>query len=270
MKHASLRLAVVGALAALALAGCGGASKTSQTKPPTTNRPATNGLEHQSAAQVLHAAIAALKSAKSVRMTGTGVGDQGKPMQVDLRFQGRSGSATMEQQGAKLMVITVGDDTWMKGDQGAWKQMGAPAEALRRLAGRWVKTTPRHAGLAGFSLNSFTAAPAMTDRLLVPGVGQTMLDGKQVVVISEHDGAKLYVANTGPAYLLRAEKNKGKDAGRFDFTEYGADFHITAPATSSTSTRSASLRLPGDAQARAQASALACAVSTDARPSSGG
>ncbi len=41
MKHASLRLAVLGALAALALAGCGGGSKTSQTqtktKPPTTN-----------------------------------------------------------------------------------------------------------------------------------------------------------------------------------------------------------------------------------------
>ena len=47
-------------------------------------------------------------------------------------------------------------------------------------------------------------------------------------VISEKDGSKLYVANTGPACPLRAE-NKGKDAGRFDFTEYGTDFHITPP-----------------------------------------
>jgi len=177
---------------------------------------------------VLHAATATLKSAKSVRVTGTGVSDQGKPMQVDLRFQGRSGSGTMEQQGAKLAVITVGDDTWLKGDQGAWKQLGAPAEVLPRLAGRWVKTTPRHTDLAGFSLNSFTAALAKSDSLLVPGVGQTMLAGKQVVVISEKDGSKLYVANTGPACPLRAE-NKGKDAGRFDFTEYGTDFHITPP-----------------------------------------
>lgn len=231
MKHASLRLAVVGALVALTLAGCGGGSKTGQTKsePPTTSRPATNGLEHQSATQVLHAATAALKSAKSVRVTGTGVSEQGKPMQVDLRFQGRSGSGTMEQQGARLAVITVGDDTWLKGDQGAWKQMGAPVEVLSRLAGRWVKLTPRHTDLAGFSLSSFTAALAKSDRLLVPAVRQTMLDGKPVVLISEHDGSKLYVANTGPAYPLHAE-NKGKDAGRFDFTEYGTDFHIAAPS----------------------------------------
>jgi hypothetical protein len=231
MKHASLRLAVAGALVALALAGCGSGSKTSQTqtKAPTTIRPVTSGLEHKSAAQVLHAATAALTAAKSVRVTGTGVSEKGKPMQVDLRFQGRSGSGTVQQQGAKLMVITVGDDTWINGDQGAWKQMGAPAEVLSRLAGRWVKLAPRHTELAGFSLTSFTAALAKSDRPLVATVGQSMLDGKQVVVISEHDGSKLYVANTGPAYPLRAE-NKGKDAGRFDFTEYGTDFHITAPS----------------------------------------
>lgn len=231
MKHASLRLAVVGALVALALAGCGGGSKTghTQTKAPTTNRPATNGLENQSAARVLRAATAALRTAKSVHVKGAGVSDQGKPVQVDLRFQGRSGSGTIEQQGAKLAVVTVGDDTWIKGDQRAWKQLGAPTEALPRLAGRWVKTTEQQKDLEGFSLDSLAAALAKTDSLLVPTVEQTMLDGKQVVVIGQQDGSRLYVANTGPAYPLRAE-NKGKDAGRLDFTEYGIDFHITAPS----------------------------------------
>lgn len=231
MKHLSLRLAVVGVLVALAPAGCGGGSKTSQTqtKAPTTSRPATNGLEHKSAAQVLQAAAAALKTAKSVHVRSMGVSDQGKPVQLDLRLQGRSGSGTIEQQGTKLAVITVGDDTWLKGDQRAWKQLGAPPEALPRLAGRWVKATPQQKDLAGFSLDSLAAALAKTDSLLVPTVEQTMLDGRQVVVISQQDGSKLYVANTGPAYPLRAE-NKGKDAGRFDLTEYGADFHITAPS----------------------------------------
>lgn len=40
---------------------------------------------------------------------------------------------------------------------------------------------------------------------------------------------KLYVANTGPPYPLHADK-KGNDAGRIDLSEYGADFHITAPS----------------------------------------
>jgi hypothetical protein len=231
MKHASLRLAVVGALVALALAGCGGGSKTgqTQTKAPTTNRPATNGLENQSAAQVLQAATAALKTAKSVHVRSTGVGDQGKPVQVvDLRLQGRSSSGTIEQQGAKLAIISVGDDTWIKGNQQAWKQLGAPTKALPRLAGRWVKTDPRHTNMRAFSLTSLAVALAETDSLLVPTVEQTMLNGKQVVVISHQDGSRLYVANTGPAYPLRAE-NKGKYAGRFDLTEYGTDFHITPP-----------------------------------------
>jgi hypothetical protein len=218
MKHASLRLAVVGALAALALAGCGGASTTSQThtKAATTSRPATNGLEHQSAAQVLEAATAALKAAKSVRVTGT---------DGDFQLQGRSGSGILKQRGTTLAVITVGDNTWFKGDQRALKVMGLPSKALPRLAGRWVKFPQR--SVEGFSLNVYAAELAKPEGLL-PTVEQTMLDGRQVVVISEKDGSKLYVANTGPAYLLRVESN-GKDPGRFVLTGYGSDFHITPP-----------------------------------------
>ena len=40
----------------------------------------------------------------------------------------------------------------------------------------------------------------------------------------------LHVANTGPAYPLRAEFKKGPYAGLFEFSEYGAPLHITAPS----------------------------------------
>ena len=36
------------------------------------------------------------------------------------------------------------------------------------------------------------------------------------------------IANTGPAYPLSGEL-KGQNAGRIEFTEYGAPLHITAP-----------------------------------------
>ena len=59
-------------------------------------------------------------------------------------------------------------------------------------------------------------------------MAQATLDGKQVVVVSQQDGSKLYVANTGAAYPLRAAF-KGRAGGRIDFTQYGADLRISAP-----------------------------------------
>ena len=50
------------------------------------------------------------------------------------------------------------------------------------------------------------------------------------MLIGWRDGGKLYVANTGPAYPLRAELKNGPNAGVVNFTEYGAPLHITAPS----------------------------------------
>jgi len=66
------------------------------------------------------------------------------------------------------------------------------------------------------------------DSPLETKVEQTTLDGAKVVVISQQNGSKLYVANTGTAYPLRGVI-KGENAGQIDFTEYGASFDITAP-----------------------------------------
>jgi hypothetical protein len=79
---------------------------------------------------------------------------------------------------------------------------------------------PRAAAICGTS--SALAA-------LEPKVRQATLEGRKVVVIGWRDGSKLYVANTGPAYPLRAELTKGPNVFRIDFTEYGARFNITAP-----------------------------------------
>lgn len=210
------RLAVVTALAVLTAGGCGGGTKT-------------NGLERKSAAQVERAAAAALKGARSVHVVGTSR-SQGKLQRIDLRIQGASSSGTIETGGAAFAIIRVGADTYIKADQRAWQALGVPPSLQRLASGRWVKLRSQQAtSFEGMSLDSLAAELATSETPLQHGVQQATLGGDKVVVLSQQDGSKLYVANTGPPYPLRAER-KGNDSGHIDFTEYGTDFHITAPS----------------------------------------
>lgn len=223
------RLSVIVALIAVAVSGCGGGAKTVGTKPSTavSTTTATNGLEHKSAAQVEAAAAAALKAARSVRVTGTGHSD-GRLLQVDLRFQGTSSTGTIEMDGATLQITSIGTDTYVKADQRAWQVLGAPAAVQRLAGGRWVKLGGQQASSFGLTLGSLSAGLVQDESPLQPAVEQSTLDGHQVVVIRQQDSSQLYVANTGPAYPLPGV-DKGKEPGRLDSTEYGTDFHISAP-----------------------------------------
>jgi len=162
---------------------------------------------------VQQAAAAALKAAKSVHVRGTAL-NQGKPLQADLRIQGNASSGTMEMQGVKTEIITIGSTTFLKTDQQTWKVLRVPAAAAQLLAGRWVKTRPEQVtGVTGFSLDNLAAQLVKNDSPWESKVEQTTLGGNKVVVLSQQDGSKLYVANTGPPYPLRGEEKGSNAAG---------------------------------------------------------
>ena len=197
-----------------------GAETKARNAPPT-------GMETRTAAEVQRAAAATLKNAKSVHVTVTG---PNQPLQLDLRIQGDASSGTIGTAGSTFQVTSIGSDTWIKGDQRALRTLGIPAAVRQRVAGHWFKAPgPQAAGLAGFSLDSLAGGVGRNDSPLKPKVEQAMLDGAKVVVLSQRNGAKLYVSNTGPAFPLRTDE-KAPGSGRVVFSEYGVDFHITAPA----------------------------------------
>jgi hypothetical protein len=228
-------LAVLLTLVALATSGCGGGTKSNgattggtQTNSATTSGTQTNGLENKSAAQVQQDAAAALKAAKSVHAAGTGT-SEGQAVRVDLRIQGGSLAGTIEQGGGRFEFISIGNDTYFRADEGGMKLMGVPPAIQRLAAGRWAKLSSKQMNFQEFSLDSLAAELTNNTSTLASTVEQATLDGNKVVVVSQQDGSKLYVANTGPAYPLRTDST-GTDPGRLDFTEYGVDFHITAPS----------------------------------------
>jgi hypothetical protein len=203
----------IAALVTVAASACGGA--TTATTP-------TNGLENKSPPEVLQQAAAALEAAKSVRFTV--ISPSGR---ADARVQHGSAAGTLTKAGHQFRVTIIGRTAYVNTDRAGLKMAGAPLPVQRHGAGRWLKGPA--SDFTGFTLASLASKLTAYRGPLEPKVGQATLGGKKVVVVGWRDGGKLYVANTGPAYPLRAVLKKGPDAGRIDFTEYGVRFHITAP-----------------------------------------
>ena len=215
--------AVVVPFATLTASGCGSAT--------TAAGGVTNGLEHKTATQVLHDAAHALAAAKSVHIVWTMSRSKAGPSQLDVRIQGGSKTFTVVDNGIPKAEFTIiGQYAYVKINPAVLKMLGGLPLA-KSAFGRWLKIPAKrlnHGGPAGFSLASL-AAVLTRPGPLDPAVRQATLNGRKVVVITDHrHGVKLYIANTGPAYPLRADL-MGPHPQRIDFTDYGANFHITAP-----------------------------------------
>jgi hypothetical protein len=213
---ALIAAAAMAALVAAAASACGGAATSTATP--------TNGLEKKSAADVLQETAAALEAAKSVHIVGT---SPSSGQILDARMQGRSSTGTLALPGVQFRFTIIGNIGYIKADQAALKKLGLPQQIQRHDAGRWLEI--RAQDFTGLTLPALAPQLTTYQGPLVPKVRQATLNGRKAVVVSWRNGGKLYVANTGPAYPLRGEL-KGQNAGRLEFTDYGAPLHITAPS----------------------------------------
>lgn len=210
------RLAILAGFAACALTGCSGSNDT-------------NDLERKSAAEAQQEAAAALKDAASVHMTSTGTSD-GQPAKMDMKIQGTSSQGTLTIGEDSVEITKIGDDVYVKGTRASLARIGAPAAAQRLGEGRWIKLASENlSSFEGFTTDDLAAQLTKFESRLEPKAEQTTLDGKKVVLISQQNGSKLYVANTGTAYPLRSVITKDP-SGQIDFTEYGTKFDIATPA----------------------------------------
>jgi len=186
----------------------------------------TNGLEKKPASEVHQEAVATLKDAKNVHVTGTTTNhSQNEPARLDLRLQNGISGGAASLKGSNFEITTAGEDFYLKGDQSAWQALQAPP-AVEGAAGGWAKLRASQVKLDAFSVAYFATALAATAWGMAK-VEQATLDGAKVVVLSQPNGSRLYVANTGPAYPVRIDdKSSG---AQLDFTQYGVDFQLAAP-----------------------------------------
>lgn len=236
MNHAAFRLAAGATMIALTAGACGsaGTSSTTATTPAASASPSatgtrhtTNGLEKMSATAVSHQAIGMFSMAHSVRVQGTMIG--GVPAETfDLRYEGTSISGSYADKGSMYEYIAVGEHSYLKTSAAGWEAMGNTPDVAGMMAGQWERTGSAPSGEEWPSRAIFVSELGLRESAQGATVTQARLDGRLVVVVTYPDGSKLYVANTGPAYPVRFDVT-GNGGGRRNFSQYAAQFHVTAP-----------------------------------------
>ena len=188
---------------------CPGAA-TPAGPPANGTTAATNGLENKSAVQVLRAADAAFWAAQSVRIVRPGVGGPS-----DYRMGHSSAVATITDTRTRHERIrVVGRYGYKKTDYGPY-------------AGQWLRSPA--GAFPGFTLADHRYDGLTEDhRYCDAKAQQATVNGKKVMVVSWPDGSKLQIANTGPAYPLRADFS-GRPPDWMVYSEYNVPLNVTAP-----------------------------------------
>jgi hypothetical protein len=235
MRGGLTRLALAGAAALLAAAttvGCGPdntpALPTSAPQPRANQvvgfgGSGTNGVERQSARDVIAAASTALAESRSVHLTTTSL-DGGDSLKVEMWFEDDNVAAALRSGDQSLDMVVTGGTLYMRASHDYLTQVEGLGEAAAKAqAGRWVRDPePPDA----FSLTSY--ADGLGDGAAdLDTVSRADTGGVKVVLVTGSQGSQAVVANTGPPLPLRL--NKPAVGRSTTFSEYGASFGIEAP-----------------------------------------
>jgi hypothetical protein len=218
---------MLSAVIALAAAGAGvtacGATGSSAPSSP---------LSGLSADQIATRAIANLKTAATVRVTGD-VSGSGQTYDLDLtlvRAQGCEGTMALKGTGS-VKLVAVGKEVWINPDRQFWKKVGGSnADAvLHVLSGKYmkVKATSQLGSLSGFCgpsqlAGSFGHTPAG----LIKGKTTTISGQATLQIKDPGDSASLFVSETAKPQIVQIA---GGSEGTLTFSDYNSPVKLTAP-----------------------------------------
>ena len=222
--------------AAVLVAGCGGdeASGSGAAGAPAEESVAEespSALAQLEAAEVVDAAFTALEEAGAAQVTGS-IEEAGTTQELDLQLQGEDTRGSIVMDGVTVELVYVGGTAYLRAPGDFWASFGMPAEFASELEGQWVLMPAE----AASSFSALTL-PGLVDQLrasdgheLTGEVSTDELDGEAVVVVTQEDGSTLTVADdqVNPYPLLI--EDRGEAPVTVEFSEFGADFSIEAPA----------------------------------------
>jgi hypothetical protein len=203
------------------LAGCG---SDSERTLPDAAPPAVDSLTAQ---QIVTEAQRALSQASSVHVSGE-YRENNKPVEIDMTIlAGNKATGKVVADGSTVELRRLGDQLYVKGDDKFLDALGPKAKATK---GKWLVGPVAQAdkGLAQLTdLQRFAGT-------LSPGKGALTkeavrsLNGQKAVSVRSSTGARLWVADAGPAFPLRVERI-GTATGFIDYGNYNAKVDVQAP-----------------------------------------
>lgn len=237
MPRYARRGAVAVAICGLAVltAGCAAwkaasaASAASASAVPTVSAGPLAGL---TATQILTRAVADLKAASSVHITGsTQVPGQTTAVDLTVGGNGCTGTIGIAGQGSVLLLGT-GNTVWMKPDEQFYKAAGVSAAELSKLAGKYLRLSASKSGIAALCyLGQLATQISSGAGHLALGQTTTMLGQPALQLNDVKQSGDVYVTASARPQFLRVGSSGG---GYMDFTDYNAPFTVTPPPAAQT------------------------------------
>ncbi|MET7619472.1 hypothetical protein [Streptomyces sp. NPDC005408] len=192
-----------------------------------------------SADQIADKAVAATKSAHSIRMVGKVTGD-GELLTVDFAVDDKdSCTGKIGMKGGNAELLQVDKVMYIKGDDAFWKaSLGGQADGVTELLkGRWMKV-PQGSSTSMEGVCDLKAMIADMDKDRSERQGMTRgpdaaVGGKPVATLVKKkpsgETLTLYVAKQGEPYLLKVVKKGGVEPGALTLSDYNKPVKAVAP-----------------------------------------
>lgn len=230
--------ALAGAIC-LAVTACGGHTAASPSAAPSTSARAADPLAAMTGSQVETEALANLKAASSVTLSGD-INMSGTFITLNLGIKPGHGCAGTIGLGSKgsLKLVLIGKVLYLNPDATYWKAIaGAEASAAIALAkGRYAKTTTSAPGMSSIAricdLSQVMASVTVTS---APSKGAvTTVNGIRAMPLEDADTAngEMYVTDTSKPEIVQMEDpGNGSGTGVVVFA-VGAPVTLTPPPAS--------------------------------------
>lgn len=196
-------------------------------------------LASMTAQQVLNKAVANLKSASTVSLSGT-ESIQGGATTVRLDYKHGAGCQGTVSQGAKgsFALVVIGNTAWVKPDAAFWKaNAGKQAQqAMAAVGGRYLKGSTSNGNVSQLSdiCDVNTLASSLSKPTTVTKEAITTVNGQSTLPLKdETKGGVLYVTDTSNPQILQVVNTKPGTTGKISFA-YGNQVSLTAPPASET------------------------------------
>jgi hypothetical protein len=184
----------------------------------------TNASEQgNTARQVIVASETAMKDVKSFHVVGM-VGSKASASSFSLSLSATGGGGVVSVPGATLKLVVAAGTVYIRANEASWLKLTGSRSTAQLVANRWIKAPASNA-----DFSSFAALTITTDFVaeFFPGAAAHISEAagtitwhrEKVIVLSDPQGDRLYVAATGAPYTLYVQARSSQDS--LTFSEFG-------------------------------------------------